>query len=194
MDDIDWFMRILNDVARIHPFVAGELGWLPEYFLRLTPASSHIGIQSRVWHGKNKKRERQKDHIIVRCHERYDCRPRPVSSPESIHLQYLIPCSRLKDIRDPNHIGPDGRTIEARMQTLAIQATVDIKDCANACDTYSKKKLLVKVLKGPIWEGQLAEFFGRFQRCRSEFEFALAIHTASVTDCIKSTVESVDAK
>lgn len=80
------------------------------------------------------------------------------------------------------------------MQFIAVRAAQDIKDCANVCDMYSKKKLLVKVLKGPIWEGQLAEFFGRFQKCRSEFEFALSIHTASVADGIKYKVEAVDEK
>ncbi len=97
-------------------------------------------------------------------------------------------------MKDPTHVGPDGATIGARMQSLADQAAEDIKDCANACDTYSKKKLLVKVLKGPVWEGRLAEFIGRFARRRSDFKFALAIHTATVADSMQATVGGIDER
>lgn len=80
------------------------------------------------------------------------------------------------------------------MQSLAVKAAEEIKNCANACDTYSKKKMLVKVLKGPIWEGRLAEFITRFSQLRSDFRLALAIHTAKVTDGVKTTVDAIDEK
>jgi hypothetical protein len=102
--------------------------------------------------------------------------------------------SRLKDVKDKDHVGPDMITIEARLQYLARQAADAITECANACDTYSKKKLIVKVLKAPIWESKLAEFAGRFHELKSCFKFALAIHTATMTDEIKVGVESIHQK
>lgn len=80
------------------------------------------------------------------------------------------------------------------MQSLAVRAAEEIKNCANACDTYSKKKMLVKVLKGPIWEGRLAEFITRFAQLRSDFKLALVMHTAKVTDGVKMTVDAIDEK
>ena len=49
-------------------------------------------------------------------------------------------------------------TIGARLQDLVDRTANDIKECANVCDTYSKKRLLVKVLKGPIWDDTLKGF------------------------------------
>lgn len=69
------------------------------------------------------------------------------------------------------------------------QVAEDIKDCANACDTYSKKRLLVKVLKGPIWEARLAEHVVRFHQRKKELKFALSLHTATVTDDVKHTLD-----
>ena len=60
---------------------------------------------------------------------------------------------RLREVQDETRIGPGGVTIEARMHSLAEEAAITIKECANACDTYSKQKLVVKVLKGPVLEG-----------------------------------------
>ena len=49
---------------------------------------------------------------------------------------------RLKNVKDVAEVAPDGTTVEGRMQDLAKVTAGDIKDCANACDTYSKKKLI----------------------------------------------------
>ena len=48
------------------------------------------------------------------------------------------PASRLKSVSDPRQEAPDGQTIEGRMQGLCEIAAEDIKECANACDTYLK--------------------------------------------------------
>ena len=45
---------------------------------------------------------------------------------------------RLKDVSDPKQAAPDGQTIEGRMQKLCEAVADDIKNCANACDTYLK--------------------------------------------------------
>lgn len=108
----------------------------------------------------------------------------------------LLKCReyRLRSIKDPQHSGPDGVTIEGRLQSLVKQAAEDIKTCANACDTYSKKRLLVKVLKGPIWEARLAEHVARFHQLKKELKFALSVHTATTTEEMKHTLNTQNDK
>ncbi len=118
-------------------------------------------------------------------------------SSESLHTSLWLFSDRslrLRDIKDPKDVGPDGRTLEARLQSLSDNAAADIKACANACETYIKKRLLVKVLKGKVWESKLIDFIGTFTKRRAEFEFALAIHTAKAVESMKRTVESIDEK
>ncbi|KAJ6570836.1 hypothetical protein DFH09DRAFT_1462750 [Mycena vulgaris] len=102
--------------------------------------------------------------------------------------------TQLKNVKDSEEVAPDGSTIKGRMQVIVTGTAEDIKACANTCDTYSKKKLVVKVLKGPIWEGRLVKFVGIFTKRRSEFEFALSIHTALGVDAANKTLLGVDAK
>ena len=52
--------------------------------------------------------------------------------------------------------------------------------------------MLVRVLKGPIWEGRLSKFGGLFTKRRSEFEFALTIHTSLGVDAANKTLGDVD--
>ncbi len=100
----------------------------------------------------------------------------------------------MRDIKDPCDIGPDGQTLESRLKSLSDGAAEDIKSCANACDAYNKKRLLVKVLKSKIWESKLVDFIARFTKRQAEFEFALVIHTTKAVDSTKRTVESIDEK
>ncbi|KAJ7849789.1 hypothetical protein B0H14DRAFT_3866764 [Mycena olivaceomarginata] len=99
---------------------------------------------------------------------------------------------RLGSIQDVDKVAPDGTTIKGRLEALINRTSDDIRACANACDTYSKKKLVVKVLKGPIWEGRLVKFCGLFTQRRGEFEFALSIHTALGVDAANKTLGDVD--
>ncbi|KAJ7481705.1 hypothetical protein FB451DRAFT_135256 [Mycena latifolia] len=100
--------------------------------------------------------------------------------------------TQLKNVKDADETAPDGTTIKGRMQEIVKATAEDIKACANACDTYTKKKLVVKILKGPVWEGKLVKFAGAFTKRRSEFEFALSIHTALGVDAANKTLGSVD--
>lgn len=77
---------------------------------------------------------------------------------------------RLKDVKDIEQIGPDSQTIKGRLQVLCTATAENIKKCANTCDTYSKKKVVVKIFAGPIWEGKLVEFVGLFTKRRQEYE------------------------
>ncbi|KAJ7628556.1 hypothetical protein FB45DRAFT_40380 [Roridomyces roridus] len=100
--------------------------------------------------------------------------------------------TQLKNVKDAEEVAPDGSTIKGRMQEIVKATADDIKACANACDTYTKKKMVVKILKGPQWEGILVKFAGSFTKRRSEFEFALAIHTARGVDQANQTLGDVD--
>ncbi|KAJ7126323.1 hypothetical protein C8R44DRAFT_980121 [Mycena epipterygia] len=100
--------------------------------------------------------------------------------------------TQLRNVKDAEEVAPDGTTIKGRMQEIVKGTADDIKACANACDTYSKKRLVVKVLKGPIWEGKLVKFVGIFTKRRSELEFALSVHTALSVDSANRTISSVD--
>ncbi|KAJ6561494.1 hypothetical protein DFH09DRAFT_1160085 [Mycena vulgaris] len=100
--------------------------------------------------------------------------------------------TQLKNVKDSEEVAPDGTTIRGRMQEIVKGTAEDIKACANACDTYTKKRLIVKVLKGPIWEGKLVKFVGIFTKRRGEFEFALTMHTALGVDAANRAISAVD--
>ena len=68
-----------------------------------------------------------------------------------------------------------------------MHAAKDIKECANACDTYLKKSLMVRVLRSQVWEERLTGFYATFTQRRNDFELALSIHTANTTEEIKAT-------
>ncbi|RPD54176.1 hypothetical protein L227DRAFT_580748 [Lentinus tigrinus ALCF2SS1-6] len=101
---------------------------------------------------------------------------------------------QLRSIKDEEAIGPDGLTIKARMQELVKQAADEIKSCANACDTYSKKKLIVKVIKGSVWDGTLKGFIDAFANRRKAFTFALSIHIGVGVDDANRKLKLIDAK
>lgn len=54
----------------------------------------------------------------------------------------FIHYERLKTVKDPDEVAPDGSTIKSRMEALSKGTADDIKSCGNTCDAYSKKKLL----------------------------------------------------
>ncbi|KAJ6458650.1 hypothetical protein C8R47DRAFT_995099, partial [Mycena vitilis] len=115
----------------------------------------------------------------------------------SLHMEMkdmMSVLTQLKNVKDSEEVAPDGSTIRGRMQSIVEGTAEDIKSCANACDTYTKKKLIVKVLKGPIWEGKLVKFVGIFTKRRGDFEFALSVHTALGVDAISNVTQEMNAK
>ncbi|KAI0061177.1 hypothetical protein BV25DRAFT_1806058 [Artomyces pyxidatus] len=96
------------------------------------------------------------------------------------------------DVRDEKLIAPDNRSIEDRMKTLIQKTADDIKACSNACDTFAKKKLIAKVFQGPMWDTKLLGFVSTFTKRRSEFEFALTIHTSQGMDAANAKLGDVD--
>ena len=57
-----------------------------------------------------------------------------------------------------------------------------------------RKKILVKIFAGPIWEGRLVEFVAIFTKRRNEFEFALTIHTTVGVDEANLKLVTVDER
>jgi hypothetical protein len=109
------------------------------------------------------------------------------------YITYSI-SERLRDVRDPYLIGPDGSPIHSRLETVSKMAAQDIKECANTCDTYLKKTLVVKVLRSQVWETRLASFLRIFAQRRQDFEFALMIHTANTIDSMNAVVKEMNQK
>ena len=97
---------------------------------------------------------------------------------------------RLQGVR-ANHIARDGKTIGARLADSVKHTANDIKVCANVCDTYSKKRLLVKVLKGPIWDDTLKGFIKLFADRKAEFSFAVSIHTGMAIDSANDKLDAL---
>ena len=61
-------------------------------------------------------------------------------------------------------------------------------------DSAIRKKILVKIFAGPIWEGRLVDFVATFTKRRNEFEFALTIHTAVGVDEANLKLVTVDER
>lgn len=102
--------------------------------------------------------------------------------------QSLILLARLQGVRK-DHVARDGLTITARLREVSEKTAVDIKECANACDTYSRKRLLVKVLKASGWDETLQEYIKRFSDRKGEFTFAISIHTGLGIDRANDTLD-----
>lgn len=51
---------------------------------------------------------------------------------------------RLRRMKDPDEIGPDGTTLKDRMQSLMQKIAKDITEAGSACDVYLKKGFLGK--------------------------------------------------
>ncbi|KAI9067549.1 hypothetical protein FKP32DRAFT_1539650, partial [Trametes sanguinea] len=86
---------------------------------------------------------------------------------------------QLRTIKSEQEVGPDGFSVRSRMEEL-VQLTAsatNIKECANACETYLKKKTLSRLVASSKWEHTLAKFAGHFVKRRCEIEFALSVHT-----------------
>ncbi|KAJ8088923.1 hypothetical protein PM082_014169 [Marasmius tenuissimus] len=85
-------------------------------------------------------------------------------------------------------------TVENRLASLSVcvEIKVDIKKCGNWCDTYSKKRFLVKILEGPIYELRLAEVGENIDGRQKELQFALAMFTADGVQTLKVGVPSAE--
>lgn len=94
-----------------------------------------------------------------------------------IHEADLHTSDSLKKV-DPDALDGEGVTIEARMKILLEATAKEIKECSNVCDAYSKAKTVVKVVKGPLWEGMFINYVKLFAKRRDEFKTVLSTYTA----------------
>ena len=102
---------------------------------------------------------------------------------------------RLEHVEEgPGHIGKDGKTIQARLEEHVNGIEEDIKACANACDAYSKKKLIAKVLQSQRWDDVLELYVRRFEKRRADIEFAMAIHLGINIDSAHRKLDMLDSK
>ena len=78
-----------------------------------------------------------------------------------------------------------------RLKSLVECTADDIKTCSNVCDTYTKKRLISKVLLSPRWNMDLLAFVDLFATRRRDFEFELAIHTNRGVDNANVKIDAI---
>ncbi|KAF7981046.1 hypothetical protein HWV62_35502 [Athelia sp. TMB] len=112
----------------------------------------------------------------------------------ALHLQMQDMMSTLLQLLNikPDHKGPNGESIQHSLVKLVEDIAESIKNCGNICDTYSKKRLLVKILKSPIYEGLLSDCASTFTQHQKSVHRVLAIHTASKLDSVDERVNSAN--
>ena len=57
-----------------------------------------------------------------------------------------------------------------------------------------RKKLVVKVFAGPVWEQRLLKFVGVFTEKRKAFVLALTLHTVAAVDAVVLKLDVVDER
>ena len=57
-----------------------------------------------------------------------------------------------------------------------------------------RKKLIVKIFAGPVWEERLLKFVGLFTKRRKEFGLALTLHTVAAVDSVVLKLSVVDER
>ena len=57
-----------------------------------------------------------------------------------------------------------------------------------------RKKLVVKIFAGPVWEERLLKFVGLFTKRRKEFGLALTLHTVAAVDSVVLKLGVVDER
>ncbi len=95
----------------------------------------------------------------------------------------------------PDHVAnADGVAVSRRLGQLVETIAKDIKDCANACDTYSKKQIIVRVLKGPIWDETLQGFVKMFADHKTELQLAISVHTSRAVGAAHDKLDALMTK
>ncbi|KAI8969692.1 hypothetical protein BD414DRAFT_518441 [Trametes punicea] len=82
----------------------------------------------------------------------------------------------LEKVDGAYHDVANGKTIQERLQPIVDQIESDILRCANACDTYAKKSMLVKVFSCARWDVELQQYIKRFEKRRADVHLAIALH------------------
>lgn len=99
----------------------------------------------------------------------------------------------LRDI-EPGHAGVDNRTIGQRLAELVSIIERDIFECANACDTYSKKTHLVRVVQRTAWNEIMQRWVGNFSKYKTMVLNAVEMHTRIVDDVDSGVLDELLTK
>ena len=91
-------------------------------------------------------------------------------------------------------VGPNGKTIKARLEALVQKTADDIKECANVCDAYAKKGTVARFLKSSGWEEKLKGWVKCFAKRRKDFTLELSAHASVGIVEVDRKVASIDAK
>ncbi|OSC99819.1 hypothetical protein PYCCODRAFT_1513435 [Trametes coccinea BRFM310] len=93
-----------------------------------------------------------------------------------------------------DHVGTDGNTIGHKLQGVVQNAAQDIKQCANACDAYARKRLLAKVFNAASWDSTFKDYIQRFSDRKAEFRFVISFHTGLGVDHANDKLDVLMAK
>ncbi|KAI1798085.1 hypothetical protein LXA43DRAFT_7935 [Ganoderma leucocontextum] len=99
----------------------------------------------------------------------------------------------LRDV-ESGHVGADNRTIEQRLAELLPVIERDIFECANVCDTYSKKTHLVRVLQCTAWNEIMQRWVGGFSKYKSMVLDAVKMHTGTIDDVDSGVLDELMTK
>lgn len=94
---------------------------------------------------------------------------------------------RLRDIDTNYGASHSALSISACLDVLVKKTAKDIEECANACNAYSRKRLLVKVIQAPSWNEKLKDYVSLFRLRKSDFNIVISSY-------IKTGVERANVK
>ncbi|KAE9399207.1 hypothetical protein BT96DRAFT_702221 [Gymnopus androsaceus JB14] len=97
---------------------------------------------------------------------------------------------QLRAIKPEQKEHEKGSTVEQSFKSLCDQIAKDMGSCANLCDSYSKKRRLVKLLKSPIYDSRLAGYIQIFIERRTELDSVLSMFTAQKIHSAFSLLEN----
>ncbi|KAK7040772.1 hypothetical protein VNI00_009678 [Paramarasmius palmivorus] len=93
---------------------------------------------------------------------------------------------------DPQELGNDGLTIEARLHKRMGAIHIAIKSCAKVCDSYQKRHAIVKYFTSPDWQDRFAEVAQTFRDLREDIQLDLQVHTSITVTEIKTNLSQLN--
>lgn len=192
-EGISVLMNMLDGLADIHPAVTGILhGLLRCYLYRsflIVAVVAFKGVYMIALARKDNDDRIKALYVQMRemmgSFAQYDS-----LFPRLIFVQLTsVILDRLKTLTDPN----DVKRVAPEVSEIAEKTAIVIKECASACDLYSKQHLLVKVAKAALWKNRLTGFSTSFARRREELSVVLSSYSArgiaKVNEVVQSTKE-----
>lgn len=108
-----------------------------------------------------------------------------------LHLAVPAESNTAQSLKDINILEKE---FNDRLEELTTEATKIIKDCGNACDTYSKKCLASKLFFAITWNERFTEFIGIFRKTRTRFCDVIGTISLATETKIKQQLDKVEAK